>query len=207
MQDVTAGASENVTASFLLDNLILLGFTDIAVIGVGIQVSDSSGIYYESGEVEIKTSAYDSYDLTKNTFISAMDGEILPEVYNFSVNKAEKDIYTNGNISIESVYVLTNKNGNQMVIIQAYNSGSDKAYVNSRDIYVNGEEVYDGLWSAEGLLPGKRGVLTIDLSRIIDDYENSDIAKNGADSIAFTFRLNSARGVEIWSENISVQVK
>lgn len=206
-QDVAAGRSETVTAQFSLDDLILLGFTDIAVIGVGIQVEDSSGIYYESGEVEIKTSAFDSYDLSINSFISAMDGDILSEVYDFTISKSEKEVYINGNISIESIYVLTSNEGKQAVFIQAYNSGSDKAFVNTRDIYVNGEEVYEGIWSSEGLLPGKRGVLTIDLSRVIDDYENSDLAKNGADSIDFTFRLNSARGEEIWSDKISIQIK
>ena len=84
--------------------------------------------------------------------------------------------------------------------------GSTKAYVNSRDIYVNGEDIHEGIWSSAGILPGKRAILTIDLSRVIDDYEESDVAKKGADSIAFTFRLNDERGSEIWSEPITIEM-
>ena len=206
-QDVSAGGSETVTASFPLDELTLLGFTDIAEIGLGIQVAEGLDVYCESGEVTIRTSAAGSYELSGNPFITAMDGGILPAVYEYTINKSEKDVYKNGDISIESMYVYTNKSGAQCVMVQTYNAGSEKAYVNSRDIYVNGEEVYEGIWSSAGILPGKRAILTIDLSRVIDDYEESDVTKKGADSIAFTFRLNDERGSEVWSEPITIEMK
>lgn len=206
-QDVAAGSSETVKASFSLEDLTILGFKDIAVIGLGIKVEQGLDVYYESGEVEIKTSAADSYDWNKNTFIEAMDGGILPAVYEYVINKTEKDVYSNGDISIESLYVFTNRSGAQSVFAQIYNSGSKKAYLNSRDIYVNGELVREGYWSSAEILPGKRGILSFDLSRAMEDYENSEVAENGADSIEFTFRLNDELGMEVWSTPIKITIR
>ena len=167
-EDVAAGMTANETMRFSLDQLALYGFKDIADIGVGFEIkTEDYDEYLLTGSIEIRTSASDGYDYSRDTFAEAMDDIIVPAVYGFTVDyRSDEKIYDDPDISILNEYLVTNKDGEKALFMEIINKSEEGRYASTEDIAINGVAV-SSLGEVEYLAPGKRCVMSISLDSLL----------------------------------------
>lgn len=166
-EDVAAGMTANVDMSFNLDQLSLYGFKDIADIGVGFQIKDENDEYLVTGPLEIKTSAADNYDYSKDTYKEAMDSPVMPAVYGFTIDyKAEDVLYDEDGIKILNEYVVTNKDGEQSIFLEVQNTSDRNLYATATDAVVN-KIACSSTAASEFIVAGKRCVMTISMDNLL----------------------------------------
>ena len=168
-EDVAAGMSAKVSMDFNLDQLSMYGITDIADIGLGIQIKDGYDDYLSTGPLEIKTSAADSYNYDKDTFKDAMDEAATAAVFGYTVNyKAGDKLFDDYGVTILNEYVITNKNGEQSLLMEVANNSGKDLYVAESDVFVNNVNDYGGRWDSEFIVNGKKTVLSLSFDLFLD---------------------------------------
>lgn len=167
-EDIASGMSATKTISISFDELSMYGISDIADITMGFVIQSGNEEYLKTGLLEIRTSAADGYDYSKDTFAEAMDGTALPSVYGFSVDyRGSEKLLEEYGLTIEKQYVITNKDGEKNLFMEVVNDSENNLYVASADVCVNGMSVSSGTWDSESISAGKRGVLTLEFDKLI----------------------------------------
>lgn len=167
-EDIAAGMSAAQTVTMELDMLSMYGILDIADVSLGFEIKAGDEDYLKTGPLEVKTFAAAGYDYSKDTFKEAMDGMILPAAYGFSVDYRGTDTLLDENgVTIGCEYVITNKDGEKKLFLEAVNNSDQNLYVSSEDVSVNGMNVSSGTWSSEFIVAGKRALMTLDLDRLL----------------------------------------
>ena len=170
--DVAAGKKANDTISFGIDGLTIYGITEIADIQVGFDISDDDYNHIYSGPRQVKTSAADTYDYETDTYGMSINGGVLEAVYDCVIDYYEEDeVYNQGGIRIVSEALMTNRDGEKIILLEVENNSSECIYGVTTDISVNGLVLYSSVWSRDSLNPGTRRIVDLSLSSMLDkDY-------------------------------------
>lgn len=199
--DITAGNQSNETIDFNYQELQLYGINEIAEIQIGFDITDDDyNDVLETGPLQIKTSAFDNYDFTKDTVKEAMSNSALLQSLDVTLDySSEDELYNDGGVTSNAAFALTNKSGDKQIFVEAYNSGSSPVYVSISDIEANGIVVSDGRWTAEYVNPQKYVLLNIDLNQAI---ENGGASVDAADvnELKFKMVLLNEKAAEVSSE-------
>ena len=168
-EDVAPGMSANETMSFDLDQLLAYGITDIADIGIGFNITAHYEDYLKTGPLEIRTSIVDSYDYNKDTFKEAMNGSAVSNAYGFTIDyKAEDVLFDDQGVKILNEFVITNKDGEQSLLMEVENNSEKDLYVLQSDVSVNNISVSGGLWDSEYVIAGKKAVLSLEFNSLLE---------------------------------------
>ena len=196
--DVAAGKKANDTMSFSYDNLMTYGITEIADIEVGIYTSDGDWQTedFYSGPRRVQTQLASSYDYATDAYQQAIASKELQERFEYTVPSIKTDVlYDQAGVTLLSQALIVNRDGEPALMLELVNNSPDIVRVTTSDISINGLQVYgSGTWSGDSIAPGKRCVVDLRLSRLLEDafwdaYGLSDVA-----SVGLTLGLKNANG-------------
>lgn len=111
--NVGPGKKSNETVSFNVDELTLLGFSDIADIELGFNITDDNyKDYLKTGPRQLKTSLADSYDYTADTYRQAItDSGVAKQVGFVVAHHSEDAPFDQKGIRVVSQTLVSNSSG------------------------------------------------------------------------------------------------
>ncbi len=191
-EDVAAGMSSTTTASFDIDTLLMYGIEDIADITMGIDIQDENyDDYLPLVQKTIKTSIADKYDYEKDIFMEAMDSEIYTKLVGATIDSSTKEeLFDTQGIKSLCTYAITNKEGTQGLLFEVVNNSGKDQYASINNVELNGILVEEGTWSNQFINDGKRAVLYIDTSMIMDADMKTKYGIDTFSQIAFTLGVH-----------------
>lgn len=169
--DVAAGKKANETIKFSADQLELMGITDIADIEVGFHIQTPDyDTYLRTGPRQLKTSLSDSYDYSSDTYQEAINNGGFAQVYSYSMDHFTTEVpFEKNGVQVLSWGLVTNKNHEKTVFLEVENTSTDQIFLTTSDFYFNGLLVEGYTWSSEAVNSGKRKVITLPLSSMLEE--------------------------------------
>ena len=168
--EIAPGKKANETATFSYDYLQLFGINEIADIVLGIRVTDED--YNETiyPDCQIKTSIADSYTYDNTSYQKTISSTAVQKVLGLTSTYFTTDVlYDADNIQIVSGTLISNEDDEQMLLLEAVNSGTEMKNIIVTGLSVNGLTVYDGNWSSTTISSGKCGVISINLNDVFNE--------------------------------------
>ena len=194
--DVPAGKKAKETISFDLDELLILGITEIADIEIGFDIQNSDNdTYLLPGPLSLKTPLADSYDYTVSTYQQAVSTGQLSSLYDFTLDYyAEDVVYDQCGVRVTSLALLTNKKGETALLLEAENTSEGPVSIATQQFYLNGLLVQEGIWDYDTITSGKRRLITVPLSRLVESSYREPLGLTELGSAAFSVELKDADG-------------
>ncbi len=197
--------TENLTYNF--STLNVFGINKIADMEIGFSIKDDDYNYTYTGPLAIKTSAADSYNYDKNSYRAVLKNGALQKRFDTVRNYfSEEQLFNQYNVCISSSAVFTNVDGEPSLLLEVENNSSDTVYVSLRDMFINGHEVYDSLWSSDSINAGKKNVTYVFLSNLADRYEGEFADISEISQIEFTFGVGKNWYEPEASQKISISL-
>jgi hypothetical protein len=203
--DVLAGKKSNETISFDIDELALLGITEITDITVGFDIeNDDYDTYLQTGPVQLKTSLYDSQANSSDSYFDAFTGNsALANLYDYSiVYSAQDELYNQGGIRICSEVLVENSDGDLALMLEVENTSQDFLYTSIGDIFINNLCVYPYSWTTDSLNPDSRRIINLSLDYIVDDTYWDAFGITDITDIAFSFSIQDSDYDDLYSEQL-----
>ncbi len=205
LEDIAAGMNANVSMTFSLDELIALGISNVADIGLGFEIKDGYDDYLVTGPMEVKTNIADSYDYSKDTFAEAMSGTALAKAVGYTINYSASDkLFDEKGISILNDYVITNKDGQQSLLMEVQNQSDEDLYAAESDVCINGMSVSSGVWDSVYLAAGKRAVMSLAFDSLIGKNYLELLGMNEYGSCGMNFEVKDKNGKDLASKPIEI---
>lgn len=189
--DIAAGKKSNESISFGTEALLLYGITEIADIQVGFQITDKDFDYSYVEPVQIKTSAADTYDYGTDTYRESISGGVWETASGGTLDYyAEEELYEENGVRIESEALMTNADGEQIVLLELLNGSDQIVRGCAGDLAINGLIVQGYDYSLDMVIPGTRRIMAISVSDLIDAacLEAFGIFEIGQFSCEFTLK-------------------
>lgn len=170
--DVSAGKKSNEKMSISRNSLALMGITQIADIEISFMIEDEDNDeYLITKPAQIKTSAFDSYDYSKDYYAQALSDGTFGADYDVKIDSfSEEKLFDNSGISLISQAYVTNSSDETMLMLEFENTSDQQIYVGVKNISVSGLNVCSSVWTSQTITPGKRGIIGIAPSDTEDDY-------------------------------------
>ena len=185
--DIAAGKKSNETVSFSVDELTLLGFSDIADIELGFSITDSNyDDYLQTGPRQIKTSIADSYNYETDTYRQAIVNSMSALGFTLDCN-SEETVFDQKGIRVASQTLATNSSGEQALLVEVENASPDMVYVSVGNISINGLGVQSGNWSTDWISAGKRRIIAMNLSNMLDESYRTAFGLEDIGQITYAF--------------------
>lgn len=206
--DVSAGKKSHESISFSKDALALFGITEVANIQIGFSVQDDDYEDFYTGMGQVNTSATDSYDYEDSNYQKSIKSGIWETAYNCSIDYyAEEELYNQNDIRVVSEALLTNKDGEKIILIEIVNDSQEMIYGVASEITVNGLIVNASNWSAEAINPGTRRVIDMPISSMLDKVYWPVFGIQEIGEFTFSFAVENAAHEEIAaSEEIRIGI-
>lgn len=168
--DVPAGKKSNETIKFDTGELSVFGITEIADICIGFDIDQ--GVldpYMETGPRQVKTSSADTYDYSTDTYRAVITDSALSAAYGFTVDAfTEEALYDQNNVRVLSAALVTNRDGEKLLLLEAENTGEELVLLNAGDFSVNGLQIESGVWTNDTINPGCRRVMMLELFNMMN---------------------------------------
>lgn len=207
--DISAGKKSNETISFSADELISLGMTDIADLEVGFDISDDSyNTYLQTGPLPLKTSLADTYDYTADTYQDSVNGGALASLAVYTLDHFGTEVlFDQAGVRVVSQAIITNTEGERMLLLEVENTSAEQVAVMLGDFHVNGLMIQSKNFSTDRVNPGKRRVITAQLSNMLEDTYWDTFGVTELADITFTLSVeDGARNDLCAPTEISVAV-
>ena len=189
--DIPAGKKSNETVSFSVSELTALGITDIADLEIGFDISDDSyDTYLQTGPLPLKTSLADTYDYKANTYRDSINGGALASLVSYTLNHfGEETLFDQCGVRVISQALITNSEGERALFLEVENTSAEQVSVILGDFHVNGLMIQSKNFTTNTVNPGKRRVITAQLSNMLEDacWEVFGVMELG--DITFTLSL------------------
>ena len=167
--DVENGKKANETISFSYDGLLFYGIDEIADMEIGFAISDEDYNDTYSGPRQVKTSAFDTHDYRKDHYQETIASSAAMSAYDYDMTCFSQDpLYEENGIKLLSSGVMENQDGKRALLLELENTTSDMVYVSASDIAINDLVVYSSAWSSDTINPGKRCIVDVELSSVLN---------------------------------------
>ena len=186
--DIAAGKKSNETVSFSVDELTLLGFSDIADIELGFSITDAKyKDYLLTGPRQLKTSIADGYSYETDTYRQAITNNVLDGTFGFTLNHdSEEVVFDQKGIRVVSQTLVTNSSEEQVLLVEVENTASDMVYMSVGNVSMNGLGVQSGTWSTDWISAEKRRIITMNLSNMLDGSYRTAFGLENIGQITYT---------------------
>lgn len=191
--DVAAGKKANETLSFNIDELSLMGITDIADIELCFYICDEDrNDYLETGPCQLKTSIADHYDYGTDTYREVINNHEVLNSLGLSVTyDSEQDAFDQGGVRVVSQTLATNSNGELALLIELENSSGAIVRAVTSNVAINGLEFQDGTWFTDAIAPGKRRVSLLNLSSELNECYQEIFGISEVGQITYTLEIKN----------------
>jgi hypothetical protein len=186
-EKVLAGKKSNENLSFDVQELALLGITEISDISVCFDIEDDNyDTYLQTGPVQIKTSLYDAQN-TDSYFDALTGNSALADLYGYSlVYAAQDELYNQDGVRLCSEVLVEDSEGERYLLLEVENTSQDILYTSIGDVSINGLGVYPYNWTTETVNPGTRLVIDLSLDYIMEDLYWDAFGITDISDIAFS---------------------
>lgn len=168
--DIAAGKKANESISFSRDELSLYGITEIADIQLGFVIRDEDFNRVYIGPRQVRTSVADSYDYEEDTYRQLVSSGAWEKLFKCTIDYfAEEELYHQDGVKIISEALMTNKDGEKLILLEVQNDSEDLVTVGSSDIMVNGLMIYDYTWSIDFVNPKARRIISLPVFSMLDE--------------------------------------
>lgn len=194
--DVPAGKKANESVKFDIDELVLLGITDIADLELGFDIeTDGYDEYLLTGPRQIKTSLANSYDYKEDTYRSAITDIGLTDSLGFEIlHDSDEIAFDQKGIRVLSQTLVSNSNEDQVLLVEVENTTDSALDVTLGNISLNSLVVQSGSWSHDQVGAGKRRVISMNLSNVLDKVYQDAFGLQEIGSVSYTLELEDDEG-------------
>lgn len=204
--DVASGKKANDTISFNYDSLMLYGINEVADMEIAFSISDDDFNYTYSGPCALTTSAYDSHDYDTDLYQETITSDEAINTYNYEMSAFSQDtLYDVNGVKVLSSGIIVNKDGETGLLLELENTTSDIVNVVTSDISLNGLLVYSSNYSSDTINPGKKAIVDIMTSAILDSEYWSVYGIDEIGSIGLALSQNDSENNEI-SDKTNIEV-
>lgn len=206
--EVNAGKKAICSLSLYYDELLLCGISEIADIEISFEIMDDAYNTVYTEPAQIKTSAYDSYDYAENTYQKFVSENKWTDALEYSVNYFSDEIlYEKDGIRAVSAAMVKDGDGNDILLLELENNSEKNIYAGTGDISVNGLIIYNGGWRDYFICAGKRCILPLDYTIMMDKSLWDVYGIDEVGSARFSLEIYDADTDElIGSEEISINI-
>ena len=191
--ELEPGKSSTDDIKFKFDNLFVYGISCIADINIGFNISDDDYNSIQTGALSIKTSLDKSYDYEKNTYNIVMNNGQIEEKFNCKVKSFNEDeLYNEYNVKIISSSLVTNKDNENSLLLEIENNAAEPVYVTTKNVKLNGIEIYDSLCSADVINANTKLLSDISLESLLDKYDGDKSNLKIIKEISFEFSVGDS---------------
>lgn len=199
--DVANGKSANDSISFNFNTLMLYGINEIADLEIEFDISDDDYNHTYSGPIQLKTSVYDSHDYSIDNYQESIASSASMNTYNYSmVHFSTDSIYEESGVKYLSTALMRNEDGEYGLFMELENTSTQTVYVSVSDIGINGLTVYSSTWTGSSINPGKRCIIDIDMSSVINSDFQEVYGINEIASVSLSLTQSDTDGNEIVDE-------
>ena len=199
--DVADGKKANETISFSYDALMLYGIDEIADMEIGFTMSDDDYNDTYSGPRQLKTSAFDAHDYGKDHYQETIKSRAAMNTYGYDMTYFSQDpLYEENGIKLCSSGVMVNQDGRTALLLELENTTSDMVHMTTSDIAINGLVASSVVWSSDTINPGKRGIIDVELSEVLNSEYWSVYGIQEVGSVTLSLSQYDAEGKELASE-------
>lgn len=204
--DVANGKKTNDTISFSYDGLMLYGINEIADMEIGFDMSDDDYNHTYSGPRQVKTSAFDTHDYSKDCYQETITSRAAINTYDYDITHFSQDaLYDVNGVKLLSSGVMINQDGETALLLELENTTSDMVYVSTSDIAINDLVVSSSTWSSDAINPGKRGIVDVEISSVLDSEYWSIYGIKEVGSVALSLSQRNSDGNDI-ADKTSVEI-
>lgn len=199
--DVANGKKANESISFGYDALMLYGIHEIADLEIGISMTDDDYNTTYTGPRQLKTSAFDAHDYGTDHYQETITSEAAMNTYGYEMKHFSKDtLYDRNGVKLLSSGVMTNQDGGTALLLELENTTDSMVYLSTADIALNGLLLNSSTWSNDAINPGKRGIVTVELSAVLDPAYWGVYGITDVESVSLSLGQRSENGMEIAAE-------
>ena len=199
--DVADGKKANDSISFNCDALMLYGIDEIADMEIGFSMTDEEYNTTYSGPRQLKTSAFDTHDYGADHYQASITSQASMSAYGYEMLHFARDaLYEQNGVKLRSSGVITNRDGGTALLLELENTTDSTVYVSTSDIAINGLVVNSSAWSSDAVNPGKRAVVTLELSSVLDPAYWSAYGITDVGSVSLSLGQRDEKGLEIAAE-------
>ncbi len=123
-----------------------------------------------TGPRQLRTSLSDSYDYSADTYQGAINNGGFAQAYSYSMDHFTTEVpFEKNGVKALSWGLITNKDHEKTVFLEVENTSTDQIFLTTGDFYFNGLLVEGYTWSSEAINSGKRKVITLPLSSMLEE--------------------------------------
>ena len=100
---------------------------------------------------------------------------------------SEETVFDQKGIRVVSQTLATNSSGEQALLVEVENVSSDMVYVSVGNISMNGLGVQSGNWSTDWISAGKRRIIAMNLSNMLDESYRAAFGLEDVGQVTYTF--------------------
>lgn len=202
--DVANGKKANDTISFSYDNLMICGISEIADIEIGFDISDESYKRTYTGPIQLKTSVFESHDYSKDYYIESITKRAMRNAFDYKVVHFSQDcLYDINGVKHLSSGLMINHNEEPAVLLEFENTTSETVHLATLDISINDLVINSSSWSSDTVNPGKRVIIDVELSSILDSKFWNIYGINDIGSVEITLSQSNSDREEL-AEDTSI---
>lgn len=199
--DVANGKKANESISFGYDALMLYGIHEIADLEIGISMTDDDYNTTYTGPKQLKTSAFDAHDYSSDYYQEAITSEAAMNTYGYEMKHfSKKPLYDQNGVKLRSSGIMANQDGGTALLLELENTTDSMVYLSTSDIALNGLLLNSSTWSSDAINPGKRGIVTVELSAVLDPAYWGVYGITSVESVSLSLGQRNERGMEIAAE-------
>lgn len=194
--DVAAGKKSNESVAFDIGELSILGLPDIADIELGFDIADDQHeAYLQTGPQQLKTSAAGGYDYGADTYRAAILDGGLAKTLGFTVDGDSGELqFDEKGVRVIFQTLITNSSGEQTLLVEVENTTGDTVSASVGDVAVNGLGIQSGTWSTDWVSPGKRRIVSMSLSTMLEDSQRAAFGLEQIGAVSYSFGFKDMDG-------------
>ncbi len=166
--DVADGKKAKESVSFDYDSLLVYGIDEIADLEMGFAIRDEDYNYSYTGPLPLKTTAYDAHDYGVNRYQEAISGRSASLFGYETVWFSDESLYDENGVKQLSSALLRSESGEPAMLLEFENTGDSMLYLSAENVAINGLATASLSWATGEVNPGKRYIMELELSSILD---------------------------------------
>lgn len=199
--DVTDGKKANDSISFSYDSLLLYGIDEIADMEIGFSMTDEEYDTTYSGPRPLKTSAFDAHDHSTGRYQETITSRAAMNTYGYEMLYFSQDaLYEQNGVKLLSSGIMDIGENGTTLLLELENTTGSMVYVSTSDIAINGLLMNSSTWSSDAINPGKIGIVTVELSSVLDPEYWNVYGITDVGSVSLSLGQRDEEGLEIAAE-------
>lgn len=204
--DVANGKKANEKISFSYEGLMLYGINEIADIEIDFSMADDDYNRVYSGPRQVKTSAFDAHDYSKNCYRDTITSQAAMNTYDYDIACFSQDVlYDVNGVKLLSSGIMINKDGENALLLELENTTNDTVYVSTSDIAINDLIVKSSTWSSNAINPGKQCIIILETSSVLDAEYRSIYGVKDIGTVSLSLSQQNSDGNDI-ADKTSIEV-